>query len=59
MLRLEENPCQGEKFHVVEKRETSCFEKGMTNLLRDGPTGTMVVEIGVGIQKAVFAYPVC
>jgi transketolase C-terminal domain/subunit len=51
MLRLEENPCKGEKFHVVEKKETSCFEKGMTNLLRDGPTGTMVVEIGVGIRR--------
>jgi hypothetical protein len=27
MLRLPENPGQGEKFHVVEKKETSCFEE--------------------------------
>jgi hypothetical protein len=33
MLRLPENPCQAEKFHMVEKKETSCFERGTTNLL--------------------------
>jgi hypothetical protein len=63
MLRLQENPCQGEKFHMVEKKETNCFERRTTNLLRDGPTGTMVGEVGVGIQagahlEAVLAYPV-
>jgi hypothetical protein len=46
---------------VVEKKETSCFEKGTTNLLRDGSAGTMVGEVGVGIQagnpEAVLAYP--
>jgi hypothetical protein len=47
---------------VVEKKETSCFEKGTTNLLRDRP-GTTVGEIGVGIQagaylEAVLAHPV-
>jgi hypothetical protein len=35
MLRLPENPCQAEKFHMVEKKETSSFERGTTNLLRE------------------------
>ena len=35
---------------VGEKTKRDCFEKGMTNLLRDGPTGTMVGEVGVGSQ---------